>query len=132
MYVAVYNIRDVGTVALANGVVRESPTLKKFWMYGNPLGEVGARSLLGAICINTEIEVMNMDYNLSVYDKIQYYAYLNQVGRRLLKDENTNRALWSIIIERAKTISQESRGVCTAADLTFPIVRDPALFNGFR
>ena len=126
------NIRDVGTVALANGVVRNSPTLKKFCMYGNPLGEVGAQSLLDAIRINTEIVIMNMDYNLSVYDKIQYYAYLNQVGRRLLKDENTNRAIWSTIIERAKTISQESRGVCTAADLIFPLVRDPALFTGFR
>jgi Ran GTPase-activating protein (RanGAP) involved in mRNA processing and transport len=126
------NIRDKGTVALARGVVSHSPTLQKFCLYGNPLGREGAESLLDAIRLNSEIQIMNMDYNLSVYDEIQYYVYLNQVGRRLLKEDKINPAVWILILERAKRLSLETRGVCSAADLIFPFVRDPALFNEIR
>mmetsp|Transcript_16289 Transcript_16289/g.29207 ORF Transcript_16289/g.29207 Transcript_16289/m.29207 type:complete len:466 (-) Transcript_16289:1396-2793(-) len=126
------NIRDKGASALAEGVVSQSPTLEKFCMYGNPLGDNGAAALLAAIRQNSRIQVMNMDYNLSVYDEIQYYAYLNQVGRRLLEVDDLNPALWTVIIQRAQRTSLETRGVCTAADLIFPFVRDPSVFNGLR
>ncbi|KAL3895266.1 MAG: hypothetical protein SGARI_007499, partial [Bacillariaceae sp.] len=126
------NIRDKGAEILANDVVMHAPKLRKFCLYGNPLGEIGAKSLLAAIKINTELHVMNMDYSLSVYDETQYYAYLNQVGRRLLKKRDFHPALWTVVMERAKRISLETRGVCTEADLIYPFVRDPAVFNAWQ
>jgi hypothetical protein len=118
------NIRDSGAVALAEKVVSRCPKLRKFCLYGNPLGERGSRSLLTAIKANTEVEIMNMDYGLPAYDKIHYYAFLNQVGRRVLKEDDFNPALWSIVIQRANHLSLDTRGVCTAADLIYPFIRE--------
>jgi Ran GTPase-activating protein (RanGAP) involved in mRNA processing and transport len=126
------NIRDKGAAVLAEEVVMNAPKLRKFCLYGNPLGEQGAKSLLVAIRKNTELVAMNMDYSLSVYDETQYYAYLNQVGRRLLKEQDFNPALWTVVMERAKRLSLDTRGVCTAADLIFPFVRDPAVFGAWQ
>ncbi|KAG7370861.1 leucine rich repeat LRR-containing protein [Nitzschia inconspicua] len=123
------NIRDAGAVALAEKVLSCSPKLRKFCLYGNPLGEIGGHSVLAAIQANTEVETINMDYGMPAYDKIHYYAYLNQVGRRLMKEEDFNPALWPIIIERARRTSLETRGVCTAADLIYPFVRESTMLN---
>jgi hypothetical protein len=123
------NIRDSGAAALAEKVVSHSPKLRKFCLSGNPLGEKGARCLLAAIKANTEVEIMNMDYGLPTYDKIHYYAYLNQVGRRVLKQDDFNPALWSIIIPRANLTSLETRGVCTAADLIYPFIRESTVLK---
>lgn len=123
------NIRDAGAVALADNVLRRAVKLRKFCLYGNPLGKVGAHSLLSAIQDNAEVEIINMDYGLPDYDKIHYFAYLNQAGRRLMKHEDFNLALWTVVIERARRISQESRGVCSAAELIYPFIRESNILH---
>jgi Ran GTPase-activating protein (RanGAP) involved in mRNA processing and transport len=123
------NIRDVGAVMLAEKVLKCLPNLRKFCLYGNPLGEMGAHKLLEAIQVNTEVEIINMDYGMPAYDKIHYYAYLNQVGRRLMKEEDLNPALWTVVLQRAQRLSLETRGVCSAADLIYPFIRESTMFN---
>jgi Ran GTPase-activating protein (RanGAP) involved in mRNA processing and transport len=121
------NIRDAGTVALAEQLVAKTTSLRKLFLFGNPFGETGAQALLKAISGNSDMETLNMDYNTCSYDAIQFYTYLNQAGRRLLKDDRLNLALWPLVLERAQKVSLKSRGVCTDADLLFHLVRGPAL-----
>jgi hypothetical protein len=67
---------------------------------------------------------------LRAYEGIQFYEYLNEEAGQplLLKEEHLNPIVWPIVMERAKQVSVESRGICTEADLIFHLVRGgPAL-----
>ena len=118
------NIRDAGVVSLAeNLVANSSSSLQKLFLFGNPFGEAGSQALLQAIPGNLELTVLNMDYHSCLYDRIQYYVCLNQSGRKVLRDESLNPALWPLIFEKASRVSRNSRGICTETDLIFPWIQ---------
>jgi Ran GTPase-activating protein (RanGAP) involved in mRNA processing and transport len=122
-------IRDAGTIALAEHLVANQHTsLIKLFLFGNPFGGEGGRALLQSIRGNSEMVILNMDYNSCSYDEIQFCTYLNRAGRRLLKEDRLNPAIWPLVLERAQNVSRGSRGICTDADLLFELVRGgPAL-----
>lgn len=120
------NIRDAGTIAIADQLVAQS-SLKKLFLFGNPFRKDGASALLTAIRNNAEMEVLNMDYNVCFYDSIQFYCYLNQAGRHLLKNDTFNPALWPLVLARAKQVSEHSHQVCTQQDIIFYLIQGPTL-----
>ena len=122
------NIRDDGTIAIAEQLVTHS-SLKKLYLFGNPFRKDGAAALLKAIRGNLDMEILNMDYNIGLYDSIQFFTYLNQAGRRLLKDDSFNPALWPSVLTRAKQVSEHSHQVCTHEDIIFNLVQGPALIR---
>lgn len=130
------NIRDEGVAALSEHVVGGSVEvgLKKFFLFGNPFGEPGGQSLLKAMRRNTFIEALSMECNLSTYDTIQYYIFLNKMGRRLMKHgHEVNTGVWPLILERANgRLANETRGAWTPNDLLFSFLRDSAVFNCLR
>jgi hypothetical protein len=120
-------IRHQGIVALAENVVRPNNSLVKLFLFGNPIIYQGAMALLDAIQENVTIEVLNMDFCTVSYNAIQFYTCLNRAGRRLLRDNSLNPALWPMVLERAKKVSTGSMGACSHADLIFQLVCGPAL-----
>lgn len=122
------NIRDAGAIAIAENLVNHA-ALTKLYMFGNPFGGEGAFALLNAIRCNFEMSILNMDYNTCFYESIQFYSYLNQAGRRILKRTSFNPALWPLVLARAKDVSDKSRGVCTHADIVFHLVQAPLLLR---
>ena len=101
----------------------------KLFLFGNPIGVAGAEGLLQAIRENSEMIVLNMDYNTCSYDQIQFYTYLNQAGRRLFKAGRFNHALWPLVLERVSKVSGDARGICTDADLIFELFRGSNLMR---
>jgi Ran GTPase-activating protein (RanGAP) involved in mRNA processing and transport len=122
------NIRDRGVIAMATELVQQS-TLRNLFLFGNPFGEEGANALLEAIRHNTNIQVLNMDYNSCSYEEIQYYACLNHAGRKLLKMEQVHPAIWPLVLERAEIVSSRSRGVCSGPDVIYHLLRGPAVLH---
>jgi Ran GTPase-activating protein (RanGAP) involved in mRNA processing and transport len=122
------NIRDAGAVAIAENLVNHS-ALKQLFMFGNPFRRGGSIALLNAIRYNFELEILNMDYNTCFYDSIQFFSYLNQAGRRILKDDSFNPALWPLVLVRAKSISDRSRGICMHAEIVFQLVQGSLLLR---
>eukprot|EP00980_Cylindrotheca_fusiformis_P019277 scaffold6591_cov106-Cylindrotheca_fusiformis.AAC.7 len=110
----------VGEQAIAE-YLRTQPRLRKLFLFGNPLGEKGDAALLDAIAGNSTLEVLNLGYTSPYYHEIQFYACLNQAGRRLFK-QSINPALWSLVLERTASVSKKSRGACTTADLIFNLL----------
>lgn len=120
------NIRDNGAIAIAEHILPHS-ALRQLYLFGNPFQKDGSAALLKAIQNNFTMEVLNMDYNSSLYDSIQFYTYLNQAGRRILHDDTFPCALWPIVLERAISISERSHEICTHADIIFHLLQVPAL-----
>ena len=120
------NIRDKGAIAIAEHLLPRS-AIRQLYLFGNPFRKEGSESLLKAIQNNFVMEVLNMDYNSSMYDSIQFYTYLNQAGRRILHLDSFNVALWPLVLERGKSISERSHAICTHADIIFHLLQVPAL-----
>jgi Ran GTPase-activating protein (RanGAP) involved in mRNA processing and transport len=128
------NVRDDGVCDLATNVLRKHPSLRKVYLFGNPFGSKGADALLGAIRENTKLMVLNMDYNSSSYESVQFYCCLNRGGRRLLKapeqEQGVPPGLWPLVLDRAKSVSQSSRGICSTADIIYHLLQGPAVLEG--
>ena len=114
-------IRNAGTKAIANCLLSQS-SIRKLFLFGNQCGATGARALLEAIRQNKQILVLNMDYNNCDYHSIQFWSYLNQAGRRIMKEDHFHPGLWPQVLARAGKISRGSRGICTHADLIFQLL----------
>jgi Ran GTPase-activating protein (RanGAP) involved in mRNA processing and transport len=134
------NIRDNGVVSLAEYLVggrrqtSNDTNLTKLSLFGNPFGEMGGQSLLAGIRHNTNLKVLNMEYNLSQYDTIQFYTFLNRMGRRVLKEGHAVLpGVWPMILEQANgRFASHTRGICTPNDLLYTFLRDPAVFGSLR
>lgn len=123
------NIRNAGIASIAENLVTKHTSLKRLFLFGNPFGEEGAKALLTAIRGNLDMLVLNMDYNSCTYEEIQFYTHLNQAGRALLKEDRLNPAIWPLVLERTREVSQKSRGICTNADLIFELLRGRVLLR---
>lgn len=99
-----------------------NPRRQKLFLFGNPLGEKGTVSLLQAISVNTTMVVLNLGYTSCYYDEIQFNTCLNRAGRRLLTEEPIP-ALWPFVLDHTRKVSQQSRGICSSADLLFYMIR---------
>lgn len=94
-------ISDRGILALAE-VIPDAKGLKKLYLWNNPFSGVGARAILAGLKQNFILEDVTTFSRFRCSDEIQYYAFLNKAGRKILKDDTNNvpMSLWPLVLER--------------------------------
>ena len=97
------SISDEGISRVASYIATNQKGLQRLFLQTNPFTEVGARALLTAMATNTEIEELCIPNELAdIQAQLNYYARLNQGGRRLvLGNCSVPLAMWPMIFERA-------------------------------
>jgi hypothetical protein len=121
------NIGDEGMQEFSSYI--PSMRVRRLSIKPNPLGNVGAQSLLDAMKENVHIEFLDslLGFDVHCTRQLRLYTHLNRGGRRILQAENVLVGLWPIIFDRATTIPYYSdRDAHVRATVLFYLLQNGA------
>ena len=130
------SITDIGADIISDLIANNEGSLKRLLLENNPMTESGADSLLQGISMNTELIELSLPHEFpEVQYRVNYYARLNQGGRRLVvKNIDLPAGLWSRVIERANKMEwdesewEDRLNESGRADITFCLLHGPIFF----
>jgi hypothetical protein len=129
-------ISDVGTQFISTFIGNNEGSLRRLLLENNPLTEVGAEALLRGISLNTELIELSLPHDFpDEQSRVNYYARLNQGGRRLVvKNVDLPPGLWPRVIERANKMEwdegewDDRLNESGRADITYCLLHGPIFF----
>ena len=120
-------ITDDGVVEFAK-CWSSHTSLCSLWVSGNEMTTRGTKAILEAVKSNPGVTQVGLDTCLRHYAQIQYYALLNQGGRKLLQSDQHKvpLSLWPMVLERAQKVQHSGRHGSTV-DILYHLLQGPAL-----